>query len=127
MFPQQHEHEEERTLPNAHATLQDHTGVNPHTLTRVYGFDTPRHPFAPVPCPHERGISVATQEVACALQKAWGTQRPRSYKGWWQGFTGDYEKLALRELKEEALCEGVPHKVWDRLNLAKWRNALTGR
>ena len=49
---------------------------------------------------------MATQEVARALQVAWGAQRPRSYGGKWGGFTGDYEELELKELQKEALCEG---------------------
>ena len=50
---------------------------------------------------------MAAQEVACALQEAFGAKRPRSCGGEWRGFTGDYEERDFEELQEEAVCEGV--------------------
>ncbi|KAJ1476356.1 hypothetical protein T484DRAFT_1908082 [Baffinella frigidus] len=52
-------------------------------------------------------------EVACAMQKAWGAERPRSCVGEWGGFTGDYGELELEELQEEARCEGLDLMTWD--------------
>ena len=57
---------------------------------------------------------MATQEVASALQEAWGAQRPRSYGGTWGGFTGDYQGLKLEDLQQEALCEGEDLMTKDR-------------
>ena len=57
---------------------------------------------------------MATQDVACALQKAFGAKRPRSYGGKWGAFTGDYAEMEFDGLQEEAVCEGVDLMVWDR-------------
>ncbi|KAJ1468144.1 hypothetical protein T484DRAFT_2288171 [Baffinella frigidus] len=59
------------------------------------------------------------EDVARALQEVSGAVRPRSIAGRWRGSRADYEKMKLKDLQEEALCEGVALTIYDRMGLRR--------